>query len=36
MLKMLIFYEKMKKYDIMLMNIENGNKGEALWNPLIF
>ena len=36
MLKMLIFYEKMKKYDIMLMNIENRNKGEALWNPLIF
>jgi len=55
MLKMLIFYEKMKKYvimyanegangsrvctadlDTMLMNIENRNKGEALWNPLIF
>ena len=85
MLKMLIFYEKMKKYvimyakamssasagrdkpsacrrfvcgwrhrakpanegangsrvctadlDTMLMNIENRNKGESLWNPLIF
>ena len=26
----------LRTYDTMLMNIENRNKGEALWNPLIF